>query len=678
MTQLPLLPYQQQHTTTRYEPLIKQESPVAFRPKLPGIAGSDPLLTRKAASPSAGHAALHRVALMGLTTGSREQATCQRRSAASLKRSLHWLAYQEEQERAFLECDAFAASPVQCYSNGESSGARVGWKFMREPLIITTDEELKVLTENAFSGVFQRICRGTAALRHLEEEETACRQRDLVEPWEQGCSEMCTFQELLEGKLMIWNSYVEQLEVWRRLISVVREEKSARVSVLSRFVSCRSPLPCRCLLWDLEVLEESAIPLEPAVNLVCLFVSIVIEENDVLQAMLLAERERELLLIKEQHKQARLALDALERIRLDEQERFDTLLGYHAFCMKIANWEREARPSVAETLPHVAENAEENRLKMWSLHRRRLGGQRGSPYFDYFKYLHVVKTLCVERSTRGEIEAYEFIELCYLMYMHETACRRAVAVDEEFARRQLLLDMETWGRHAVASAETASLEQHVQPAQFRHHTHALMMILQKKKAKELQRSEARVALEAVADYEHRRRGEIMLLETKLQTESRLLFYRVCSGGGDRHVAGRWMLQHELWRLTREEERLRKIIETEEDDAIATRATAHEWMLAHNDVASKAMHERAQRDACDHFMVEHAEIRREIEAHWLYERQVLFETKLCVPSPAATPAVGEAASCCSGEAAARVLDIRQVMVSDLGDFLDDDVLVTIFA
>ncbi|RNF13606.1 uncharacterized protein Tco025E_06154 [Trypanosoma conorhini] len=675
MSQLPLLP-RQQRTTTRYEPFVEQKSGSVFRPKLPSITRSDKTLPRTAVSLQGKYASLHRAALMGLSTGSAERATFQRRSVEALQRSLHWLMYEERRERALIVSTAFATSPVQCYSSGNGVSSLSPWRFVREPPILTTDAELMRMLKNAFRRVLERNTSITAAPQHLEAEEAARRQCDIVEPWYRRCTTLGILQELLQGKLMIWNEFVRQLEVWRQLLEVVREEKLARLTVLGQYISCSTPLPCKYLLWDMELLEASRIPLEPEVNLLCLFVSTVVGENGFLQDSLLAEREEELSVLGGQYKLSSLAFEGIQRIRRDEAERFETLLGYNAFCLKLADEKSEhaavrwPRPPGGNLVGGVSHGVRRSYL-------HHVAERRGHVFLPYFTYIRIVKSLGMERATRAEITAYEFVELCFLMYTYESLCRRVVAAEEEVLMQKLVGDVEAQERQLLWWAEAEALEQDIQPDQFRHRSHALIQSQREERARQLQRTRLQVTIQLLVEYERARRGELVLLETELRTTSRCTFYAVCGRGGDKCVVLRWMLQHQLHLVIREEERLRLLMVNDEADSIFATATAHTWLMEYGDTMYQAARRQKVQHAGCHLMAELQQIRVGVESRCQWERQVLFEETLCVPVCTTRSSVSPPADSDCSEAVNPDLDIRRVVVSGLSEFLQDEVLLTLF-
>ncbi|RNE97784.1 hypothetical protein TraAM80_09144 [Trypanosoma rangeli] len=675
MSQLPLLP-QQQRTTTRYEPFAEQKSGSVFRPKLPGIACSDKTLSCDAFLLQGRHAPLHRAAIMGLSTGCTERATFQQRSVKSLQRSLHWLMYEETRERALIVSTSLAMSPVQCYNTRTSADVLPSWRFAHEPPITTSDAELMKMVKNAFRRVLKRTQGETTSPQHLEVEEAACRQRDIVEPWSRRCRKLEITQEMLQGKLMIWKEFMQRLEVWRQLIEVVREEKVARLFLLGQYVSCSTPLPCKYLRWDLELLEESAIPLEPEVNLVCLFVSIVIGENAFLQNSLLAEREEGLSALSGQYRLGFLAFEGIQHIRRDEAERFEMLMGYHAFCMKLASEESiHATVRLSHHPRSKSPRGASRRVKRFSRHY--LAEYRGSLFIPYFTYVRVVNNFGAEKGARAEITAYELVEFCLLMYTYESLCRRVIVSEEEAFMQKLVGDVEAQGRQLIWRAEAEALAQDIQPDQFRNHSHALMQIQLEELGLQLRRTQLQVSIQLLVEYERLRRGEVMLLETKLRTMGRLMFYGLYCRGRDKYVVLRWMLQRQLHLLMQEEERLRLRIVNDEVDGFSTMATAHSWLVEYGDTMHQASQEQKLQHASCHLMAEHQLIREGIVLRCQWERQVLFKETLCVPvcttqSRANTPSGRDCR-----EAVKPDFDIRQAVICDLSKFLQDELLLTVF-
>ncbi|EKG06324.1 hypothetical protein TCSYLVIO_002574 [Trypanosoma cruzi] len=675
MSLLPLLP-QQQRTTTRYEPLAAQKTSVTFRPKLPGIAGSDKTLSRDFSLLCGKYAPLHRAALMGLTAGSEGRATCQRRSMASLQRALHWLMYQEKQERALIVSTSLAMSPVQYYGDEKVEGSWPPWRFTRDPPIITTEEELVATVKKSFTGVFQRIQSENASLKRLEEEESACRERDIVEPWSFLWRKVGIFQELLQGKVMIWKEFLQRLEAWRQLTEVIREEKLARLTFLSEYVSCRAPLPCKHLLWDLEVLEESAVPLEPEVNLLCLFVSIVVGENASLRESLLVEREEELSVCHRKHRLCVSAFAGIQQIRRNEAERFETLMEYHAFCVKLANGKNAYTILQKPHRPQVKTTREKS-LEMRRQYLRRMVDLKGSLIFPYFTYLTIVKNVGVERGTRAEITKHEFVEFCFLMYTYEGLCRHAVAAEEELLMQKVVMDAEAHERQIICRTETEALEKDIQPDEFLCRSRTLMQAQLADRERELQSTRLRVTIQLLVEYERYHRGGIMLFEKKLRTMNRLMFFAIFCRDGEKYVVRRWMLQHEVRLLVEEEEQMRLHIVNEEAACIFTPAAAHTWLVEYGDTMYGKVQKKKLQDASCRLMEEQQQAREVVVSQCLWERRVLFQEALCVPLCSTNSGTNTPACCGFREGVKGELDIRKVMVSDLSEFLPGDVILTLF-
>ncbi|KAH9586111.1 hypothetical protein LSM04_002190, partial [Trypanosoma melophagium] len=265
MAELPLLP-QQQRTTTQYNPGAPKHRPVAFRPKrhFSHIPHTNAIITINTNT--------NMISASPYTHPEEEKNEQEKEKEQQeelslipvtnvFSRALYWLSYAEEQERGLIYRSYVASSPLlQC----------------------DTDAALSALIQDAFARREARLNAFVLHRQQIEADETMERWQNVEEPWERVCHKLRLVQELLEGKLLIWNMFLQQLNIWQQLLQLVVEEKRARLEVLGSFISCKPPLPCRCLLWDMEVLEESAIPLEPAVNLPCLFVSIVIGECDII------------------------------------------------------------------------------------------------------------------------------------------------------------------------------------------------------------------------------------------------------------------------------------------------------------------------------------------------------------------------------------------------------------
>ncbi|ORC89797.1 uncharacterized protein TM35_000113310 [Trypanosoma theileri] len=681
MAEIPLLP-QQQRTTTRYNPAAPQHRPVAFRPKLrfSYLPNPDNTICPSPHTPMEENSEEKEEK----KEKEKQQQLISSSSSSSspsplFPRALYWLMYAEEQERALLHRSYAATSPLLQYDS---------------------DAPLAAFTQNAFKRREARLNGRLIHRQQLEADEAVERWRNVEEPWERGCHKLRLVQEMLEGKLLIWDAFLRQLNIWQQLLQLITEEKRARISLLASFISCKYPLPCRCLLWDMEVLEESAILLEPAVNLPCLFVSIVIGEYEVLHNALLAQRKKELALMKARLINCMKAFEVLRNIELHEQESFETLMGYHAFCMKIAKQEEEKEKkelalqesnnsnndtttttstTTTITITITTQDQLEVKKPKKPYFPPRYSGTRWSPYMDFFQYLHIVKTLSLEETFRREIETFEGVEACYLMYVYQTDCRLVITTEEENARRTLLMDMEDWERDALTMEESRSLEWEIQPDNFLRIANNMMRKLKESRAQELELYCINLSLQLLVEYEHQRRGELILLEKKVHTERRLFFCRLCENE-EKRLVDRWMLKHEMLVLMREEERVRLSIEREETESIVTPATVHKWMVDYTDESRRKMQLKEIQFNSTKLLEEYKQGCKEMEFEWAQERLILFEKKLTIPlsnDDDNKSTENEMDTSKSSKNSLDELDIRRTMISDLADFLDDHTLLTIF-
>lgn len=145
-------------------------------------------------------------------------------------------------------------------------------------------------------------------------------------------------QQALHEKYAIWKEYSFFHRDLKARLDLVQEEKKARLEVLGSFISCRYPQPCRCLLWDMEILEESAIELSPAIPRRCVFVSVVLSfGHRRIQEDLLSKRQVIL-----DRWQARLNLmlrtfSTRAYFEMDEQRQREKWSLYHEYCMHVAS-----------------------------------------------------------------------------------------------------------------------------------------------------------------------------------------------------------------------------------------------------------------------------------------------------------------------------------------------------
>lgn len=145
-------------------------------------------------------------------------------------------------------------------------------------------------------------------------------------------------QQALHEKYAIWRKYSFYHRDLKARLNLIQEEKKARLEVLGSFISCCYPNPCRCLLWDMEILEQSAIELSPAIPSRCVFVSVVLSiGHRRIQDDLLSKRQA---ILDRWH--ARLDVMVMtfstrNYFELDEQRQREKWSLYHEYCMHVAS-----------------------------------------------------------------------------------------------------------------------------------------------------------------------------------------------------------------------------------------------------------------------------------------------------------------------------------------------------
>lgn len=145
-------------------------------------------------------------------------------------------------------------------------------------------------------------------------------------------------QKALEEKHHIWNQYNKYHGHLTARLHLVKEEKKARVEVLAQFISCNYPRPCRCLLWDMEILEESAVELPPAIPPSCVFASMVLSfGHHRMQETLVRQRQRVLDTLHKKMSLEFIAFSTRELFVKDEQRQWEKMCLYQDFCMHLAS-----------------------------------------------------------------------------------------------------------------------------------------------------------------------------------------------------------------------------------------------------------------------------------------------------------------------------------------------------
>lgn len=670
MSQLPLI-HTQQKSTTRYCPSGDENSVAVFRPKLPFLSEVNSCALVVASSRSQGRSVSRSTSEGGqLTSASRLSWLLERRATArpATGRSLQWVELMERQGRQLIKAIAYSTSPVRCYfMAGDDEGCFLPSLCEPWPPTLTTEDELNQMIKRASVKAKEHIFadRWFGEGKQCAKEPLA--NTDAFKSVEE--SQMDIMREFVDLRSSVCSEFLKQVEIRRSLIDLVKKEKEARVAMLGEFISCCPPHPCRCLLLDMEVLEESAIPLEPAVGITCLYTSIVIGGHETLEETLLQQREVELQVLYDQHRFFIDAQKVLTDVRNREHERFESMMAYFAFALRLLR-EREALSVETTTPPGCDEGPRETKTRGKRFH------------MNYYKYLHVLGTIEVEEGARGRICAGEFTEIRHILYHFERKCRSSIVSTEELERQRLLLNTEMQQRLSIQNAEELALNETVCPRSFQE----LIETLMKKEREEWQRAleEARItqSIELVCEYEVYRRREIGLFEQQLRACARFLFLNTTDGAG-RITVERWMREHEVLVVQREEAALRKRIVESEDQALTTWITAHRWMVDHDRHLQSIAKEKEDRRAVDRVIAEECAARGVVESLWAGEHYVLFGEVIRVPEgiykfpEGRQSGEGRESSCGDGESASRGLDIRQVVIANLGEFFNDRALLGFF-
>lgn len=379
------------------------------------------------------------------------------------------LMYKEAYERGLLYQLAFQSSPTRWYSTELPSGENgIAFRKVYAP-VMAKDEELQARLDKATAHAIQSI----ALPRQEAAQATAGRQTHLYTPGHahgedrdgrrglsspvSGAIALPHAKVPLDNALVTVEIAAQEKEVlfqqWTRLHrnlsdqwQLRQREQAERLSLLGRFVSCAYPEPCICVECDQEVLNMSAIPLEPTVKPLCWYTSVVLSEHhDVLQKELLRRHETGLQIMLAEFRLLFITTYTREKLLEEEERRFTTMLHYHEFCLRVAaqhtpgNARGPTSPvglhpnescgsvddtAVAAPPSRSVQSRADTDQRMQRFRQRRLEAYRAfdSPFFSYLVYTEMITVGAAEEHVRAmlaEEEAVARRELVALMRMDE-------------------------------------------------------------------------------------------------------------------------------------------------------------------------------------------------------------------------------------------------------------------
>lgn len=364
---------------------------------------------------------------------------------------LRWLLYQEQYERVLLETEERESNPIPYYG---SFTAKPGDAFLQERLNrsvpLRNIEDLHYQVGSTAEKVVQDLLSGNGDLAMSQSRkgpEVATQEATLLER---------SLNTALKEKQSIFENFVSLFDCFKQRLLLVKEEKKARLALLSQFISCKYPEPCRCLLWDMEILEESGVELEPAVHPSCMLVSAVLSLSHAIHEQLLAEREKELGFMRLEFECLCSATFSYEHFLLDEARQWKKLVLYNQYSLQLASrhhrsasaWcqerglpslegvpeeeeqeedassdssegghsctaadlnpqedESSVGPKIATPAPLLSQNCHD--LKQLRQSRLHAIGPNDSPFCSYLKFLEVIITTVLESDGRQTIEQAE-------------------------------------------------------------------------------------------------------------------------------------------------------------------------------------------------------------------------------------------------------------------------------
>lgn len=235
-----------------------------------------------------------------------------------------------------------------------------------------------------------------------------------------------TLEEVAREKAVLFGQWTRLHRNLSAQWQLFQDEQAERLRLLGHFVSCAYPEPCICLQCDQEVLNMSAIPLEPTVKPLCWYTSVVLSEHhDVLQKEMLRRYEEGLTAMYAEFRVLFISTYTREKLLEEEARRFEKMTRYHEFCLRVAaqNAAAEASSTSAasdggtrEAGKLTGKEAEQDvqlpagaEPRMWRLRQRRLQSYKAfdSPFFSYLIYTEMITVSSAEEQVRRTLEEEE-------------------------------------------------------------------------------------------------------------------------------------------------------------------------------------------------------------------------------------------------------------------------------
>lgn len=268
-------------------------------------------------------------------------------------RHMRWLMYEEMYELSLLGTEERETNPIPYYGSfvGQTTDAALKER-QRHPLELHSMDQAHQRIHHLLDGLTASDPSSSSSVT----EQTPVKVHSALDD---------VWKEVVECKTTMFNDYVKHFTDFSERLALIREEKEERLALLGLFVSCKYPEPCRCLKWDMEILNDlSGVALEPAVPLPCVMVSAVLSLSHTLQASLLAERAAELEHMKNLSDCMYTSMFVRQCFVEDERRQFAKLLFYHQYCLQLGS---RYDPSAAEwcrlrgldTIDEPAEEEEE-------------------------------------------------------------------------------------------------------------------------------------------------------------------------------------------------------------------------------------------------------------------------------------------------------------------------------
>lgn len=599
---------------------------------------------------------------------------------------LRWVLYEEMYERQLIQNEEENRCPIPWCSSGslviQQDGSRIV-HLHDLPFSETADLEARI-TQSVDAAVARfRVCaeEGPLEVYHGETAEGGEGTPSVSELILTIVAGVTAEKEEILTEALQHHRVLD--DMWHLFV----DEKAQRVALLGKFVSCEIPQPCRCLLWDWEILEESAIPLAPRVDVICLFVSTVVGNYEIVQDAILAEHQRTLDVLLPKMNEGFIAQYVYERYCEDEDKEWSRLMEYHSYCMTEAA-SRGCEDATLWVAKHIEEPMLYPRLHCGpneptlspTLYERPppILGSMDSPFCTYHNFMELASTVKSLLRNRGRVGEAEGCERKRLEGTLNTRWRTLEMVDNRQQGHEQLVAEEhkTWcqlmrvfnrGARSIARDQYEQVESDV------------ALLIHQLSVEQLSH-QAEVSMASLEDQYFEEWRKISLVECEQRRWREVDARKKLSVSESAALARRWILEDNLVYAQGEENRLRERILAEEQAVWSTVEAEVRWFTMEFYVSYSRI-VMSHRDAMSIFSLELDEVlaREEIIQRRFEEHEGLFQRIQLKPVSHLAVEPGDDAAT---ELARELInhkdfDLRWLLVSNLNDFLEVETILHIF-